>query len=258
MRRSHCSPCSCVFLVIAVLISFITWLQITKADPQTLEIRILTREVCEWLGRKYLLALSGTSLFIALSMLWLLLCDAERWLVGASDSPSEPGSATTAAAPEEVNASVQPAPGSAPAGATAAATPPGFLEKRRMRTPADASVSTKIPMLVVFTALVLWDLWVRGIVSFSKPALDVAAALAHELAGLEVVCVLFSMLTVYSACKSSLGASVSPHVAAPTTPPLSDVGVKAMEDKGESGLFAEAAIMGEKHIEPRKHSEEMV
>ncbi|KAJ7223558.1 hypothetical protein GGX14DRAFT_387871 [Mycena pura] len=31
-----------------------------------------------------------------------------------------------------------------------------------------------------------------------------------------------------------------------------------MENEGESGLFAKSAVTGEKDIEPRKHSEEMV
>ncbi|KAJ7189598.1 hypothetical protein GGX14DRAFT_580572 [Mycena pura] len=258
MRRSH-PPRKCAFLVIAVSILLIIWLQITQAVPQTAELGRVARDAFAWLARKFLLGLSGTILFTALIVLWLLLCDGRRWLASASDSPpeesdSEPGSAAAAATLEEVKAGVQPAPGSATTGATDTA-PPGHPEERQTFAP--TTVAGRIAMLVTVTALVFGDLWLSGIVSRTKPAREnVGAALAYELAGLEVLCVLFSMLGVFLACKSNAGSFVSQHVVAPATLPLSDVEVEGMENDGQSGLVSEA-VTGEKDIERWNHSEEM-
>ncbi|KAJ7189604.1 hypothetical protein GGX14DRAFT_580578 [Mycena pura] len=259
MRRSRSFQKKCVFLILAFSILLFTWLQITQAAPQTAELGRVVGAVSGWFGRKFLLGLSATALLTALSMLWLLLCDARRWLVGASlDSPPEgsnsvPGSAAGAAAAPEVKAGAHPAPDDVSAASIITARAPPEPTEELEPPVVQITAAGKIAVLLVCVALVLGDLCFFDIVSLTKPAREnTGAALVHELAGLEVLCVLFAMLGVFMAWNSRAGAPVSRWVVAPV---LSDVEGEATESEGGSGLPAGTAFTGEKDI---RHSEEMV
>ncbi|KAJ7189602.1 hypothetical protein GGX14DRAFT_580576 [Mycena pura] len=201
----------------------------------TVIIACIPGEVLLWLVKKYLLLLSGTAVFIATTMLWLLLCDARRWLVGASaESDIERGTTSTTAALEHDKASARPAPGDTTAGenASTTATAPGPFEDLT------STVIGKIITLAIFTTLVLGDLWLFGIVSRTKPAREnIAAALMHELAGLEALCVLTSILAVFAVGAQTCGCA------------------GAMENEGESGRRRRRSRA--KGIEAQKQSQEM-
>ncbi|KAJ7220782.1 hypothetical protein GGX14DRAFT_559569 [Mycena pura] len=127
-------------------------------------------------------------------MLWLLLCDARRWLVGTSaESDIERGTTGTSTAVLE-KAGAMPALGDTTADET------GFFEDLT------STVIGKITVLAITTAFVFGDLWFFGNVSRTKPMREnIAAALMHELAGLEVLCVLFAIPVVFALAAEPCG-----------------------------------------------------